>query len=114
MSNKFYKTIKSPARECTWCNKRDCSKVCEYCNNEMSCLVFEAGHHGTKCTLCEKTCIDLTQHNIKCDLCNTQGCGNKSYQRWRSWKTNVLHTVCMDCIYEGAMYVKALNHFTAK
>lgn len=93
---------------CLLC-KTNCYKSCKICNEEFSCI--SRFLHETKCKICKETCVDMNYHQKKCDLCQNEGCGKGSFQIWYSWKTDTLHTLCMDCIFEGAMYVKALNHF---
>ena len=54
--------------KCIWCKKEDCiKKNCKFCNENFSCISRHL--HENECKVCKKTCVDMNQHRIKCDLC---------------------------------------------
>jgi hypothetical protein len=68
------------------------------------------------CLLCKRIvgCMNNYYHNRKCEVCDEKLCGSFTPGKlviWWSKKTETSRCVCMDCLFEGALYVHGLMNF---
>jgi hypothetical protein len=76
------------SKKCLICNSF-CRIICELCHEEIDCM-------------------DKTNHNNQCDICEVQLCGSRipgNHIAWFSQKLGKRMTMCADCMFLGALYV---------
>jgi len=77
--------------------KEQCQEKCAACGESMSCLTRSV-------------------HNQTCEICGEKMCGTNipgSVLTWQSKRRRRRMHMCMDCVFDGALYISGLMSFSA-